>query len=201
MSQEKKSNYNAILIVSILIGFFILLILVGGGCYLITQVAKNIDQATQTTQTKPGWSTYQNSRWPFTVNYPNGYSKEESVNGDGATFTSPDGQIELRAFAVLAAGSTQDQYLASILDLARHPRSGINFSVRELSSQPQNFKNATGTMKTWQYESINKGNVEVRIAAESEGNMYNLSMTAPAGTYTQSMSMFRQMAESFDVQK
>jgi hypothetical protein len=196
MNSKGATNTTLIIIVVLVVVFLGLIVLLGGGCYLISRMAKNADTASQ--ETKSGWLTYKNSQWNYSIKYPETYSKEESANGDGATFTSTSPKIEIRSFAVLSNDQSADQYLLGILSLARE--SIITKSVTEIASSSQNLGDIPGTMKIWVYDIGGKKSVELRLAASNGSNMYNLSMTIDSLIYQDYLPTFKEMAATFSAQ-
>jgi len=193
MAEKKQgSKLTLTLIITCICVVVIGIILMVAGCYMVSRMAKNIDTQSQTATT---YSTYTNSDWHFSVQYPKDYTKEESVNGDGATFTSSAGDIELRAFSVLAAGHTANQYLDGILSLAKS--SMPLRTISEIDNTSQNLGSLSGNMRVWMYNAGNTTTVEVRIAAVGGDNMYNVSMTSSYDKYISDRNVIEDLADSF----
>lgn len=57
-----------------------------------------------------GWKHFENSRFGFSIDVPEGFSEgTPPENGDGATFTSPDGSAELRVWGSYLVDSSLKQ--------------------------------------------------------------------------------------------
>ena len=198
MAEEKKqggSKFTLALILTcvsvVVLGIIVIVIAI----YVVSRVAKNLDKSQGQSETATTYSTYTNSDWHFSVQYPKDYSKEESVNGDGATFTSPAGDIELRAFSVLSSGHTASQYLDGIFSLAKS--SMPLRTVTEIENTSQNLGSLSGNKRVWMYYAGDTTNVEVRIAAIGGDNMYNVSMTSSYDNYISKSNVIEDLADSF----
>jgi len=198
MAEEKKkgsSKFTLALIITCISVVVIGIIVIVIAFYVISRVGKNLDKSQGQSQTATTYSTYTNADWHFSVKYPSDYSKEESVNGDGATFKSPIGDIELRAFSVLANGHTASQYLDGIFSLAKS--SMPLRTVTEIENTSSNLGDLPGNKRVWMYYTADTTNVEVRVAAVGGDNMYNVSMTSSYDNYVSHSNVMADLAASF----
>lgn len=59
---------------------------------------------------EPQWKRFDNSRFGFSIEVPGGFIEGEPPdNGDGATFTAPDGSAELRVWGAYLVDSSLKQ--------------------------------------------------------------------------------------------
>ena len=197
MAEEKKqgeSKFTLALIITcvsvVVLGIIVIVIAV----YVVSRAAKNLDKSQGQSETATTYSTYTNADWHFSIKYPSDYSKEESVNGDGATFKSPAGDTELRAFSVLAS-KTSSQYLDGVFSLMKD---SIGFrDVTEIENASQKLGSLSGDKRVWMYYTSDTSMVEVRIAAVGGDNMYNVSMTSSYDNYVSHSNVMADLAASF----
>jgi hypothetical protein len=85
------------------------------------------------TQTQPGYRTYHNARFDYSISYPADLliPQGESVNGDGQRFLSKDGRTEL---LVYGSPNSLDQTLNDVLTQASerspdHPNRVVTYKV------------------------------------------------------------------------
>lgn len=199
-----KGNVKLIIVLLIIFGIIILALLLGGGCYLLYKIGTSDNTAqnqTTTNRTTPkvtlGWLDYKNARYNFTIKYPQSFAKTESINGDGATFTSESPKITLRVYANSAMGLTTDQYLAMdkeslIIELG---------GVQEISNQSYTLGNLSGKRVIYQYKDPVLGEETIRdqVCAVLNDIAYNLSLTIGYSDYSEYSKMLEEMAATFSL--
>ena len=199
---SKKGNAKIwVIVLVIILGLVILTAIIGGGCYLLYKIGNTNN--TTNNQTKPantsktGWLDYKNSRYNFAVKYPQSFEKTESINGDGATFTSQSPAITLRIFGVLATGMTAEQYLA----MGKESLITEMGTVEEIGNESFNLGNLPGKRLVLKYKDpvLGEFTVEDQITAVKNDVAYNLTMTIAFSDYSEYSKMLEEMAATFSL--
>jgi heme/copper-type cytochrome/quinol oxidase subunit 2 len=196
MAEENKSKTTPVLLITCVVVVIIGILIIILGVYLTSRYLTNLNNsANSQSQTKSGNSTYTNNEWKFSVDYPSNYTKDEDSNGMGAEFVSPNQNVTLRAFSVLAAGHSTSQYLDGIFDLAKDSLPGR--TVTQTEKSPYKLGNLDGEMRVWKYSTGSSTKAEVRIAASNNTNMYNISLTCSYDEIVALKPIIEDMAQSF----
>lgn len=157
----------------------------------VDQKAKEVQE--MLSQEQANWQTYTNSRYGFQVKMPKEFVKEESANGDGATFTQSTPSVTFTLFGVPATGQL-DTYLSTVKQVV-----GQNTSVTEVQSSKTTLGNQPAEKRVWLYQnpSSNAWDYLETVIASYNGNFYSVTMNLHSGDYAKYKSTFNSVQKSF----
>jgi hypothetical protein len=128
---------------------------------------------------------YQNSRFGFSLKYPPNFSKQESQNSDGATLTTSDPVMTIRAYG---SANVLSQDLTGYLDWAQE-------NLFKEAEAPENAKNilkedailggVPAGERQWTYVNSMSGVLTLvdQVTALKGDNFYNLQMEIAYSDY------------------
>ena len=199
MPQEK--HQTMILIVLLIVLAIVIFLGVGGfTLWYFTQQTnqpQNEEKINRETLTAEGWQTYSNSRYNFSCKYPVSFEKQESDNGDGATFTSTSPRITISAYA---EANSLNQTLAEYLDNLAADLGKENSGFKELSKSDKEIAGKIGQERVWRYQDSVEGADTIRhqVTILKDNAIYTIQMTIYYSDYEEYKPMFEEILGSFN---
>jgi hypothetical protein len=147
--------------------------------------------------TSEGWGTYENSRFGFSVKYPASFEKQESDNGDGATFSSTSPRITLSVFASL---NGENQTLSSYLDSIATDLKTENSQFSETSKKDIQIKDYTAQERVWKYEDAIEGvdMIQEQTTVLKDNNFYTIQMVIYYNDYEAYKKIYEDTVKTFN---
>lgn len=152
-------------------------------------------QKTTTPSATSNWQKYSNVRFGFTVEAPADFTKNESQNGDGATFSN-NSAATISIFGVNNSENLSlEQYLNKEYSLLQMETP----DVKETANGKILLDGCQGEKRTWQYTSVTDGvkTVLAKTTCLKNNVFYALELTSSNSAYVKYTDTFDKITTSF----
>ena len=194
---KKEGSKTIWIIIAVVLGILIIVGLIFGyGCYYLYRVGTSTNSPAPTAVNTEGWKYYNNARYKFTLNYPNTFSDQESVNGDGVSLTSSSPAISVNAYG---ATNSQNQSLDEYLNAARDDLFKGVEGAEEIAATDTTLGGVSAQERKWQYVNSIDGTQTImdQITALRGENFYTVQMVIAYSDYSEYAPMFDEILKSF----
>lgn len=194
---KNNNSKTTLIIVAVILGVLIIGGLIFGfGCYYLYKIGSSEESPSATTIDTQNWKYYNNVRYSFTLNYPNTFSDQESVNGDGVTLTSSSPAISINVYG---ANNSQNQSLDEYLNAARADLFKGAESAEEIAADETTLGGLPAQERRWQYINPIDGSKTImdQVTVLKGGNFYTVKMVIAFSDYSQYAPMFDEILKSF----
>lgn len=194
---KNNSSKTTLIIIAVILGILIIGGLIFGfGCYYLYKVGTSSTSSPSTNINTQNWKYYNNARYKFTLNYPNTFSDQESVNGDGVSLTSSSPAISVNAYG---AFNSQNQSLDEYLNAARADLFKGAESAEEIAADETTLGGLPAQERRWQYVSPIDGSKTImdQVTAQKGDTFYSVQMVITYSDYSQYAPMFDEILKSY----
>ncbi|KKQ18028.1 MAG: hypothetical protein US31_C0011G0010 [Berkelbacteria bacterium GW2011_GWA1_36_9] len=142
------------------------------------------------------WLPYQNSRYGFSLKYPQTFSKQESQNGDGITLTLNSPAITIRAYA---SNNALAQNLDEYLNFSRDNLFQETEGAEEVAANDMILGGVSAQERRWQYiNSVDGSKTIMDQVTTLKGDIfYTVQMVIGASAYSEYVPMFDEILKSY----
>jgi len=194
---KNNSSKTTLIIIAVILGILIIGGLIFGfGCYYLYKVGTSTTPSPSTSVNTQNWKYYNNARYKFTLNYPNTFSDQESVNGDGVSLTSSSPAISVNAYG---AFNSQNQSLDEYLNAARSDLFKGAESAEEIAADETTLGGLPAQERRWQYINSIDGSKTImdQVTAQKGDTFYTVQMVIGFSSYSEYAPMFDEILKSF----
>lgn len=194
---KNNSSKTILIIVAVILGILIIGGLIFGfGCYYLYKIGTSTTSPAPTTYNTQSWKYYNNARYKYTLNYPNTFSDQESVNGDGVSLTMSSPAISVNAYGAL---NSQNQSLDEYLNAARSDLFKGAQSAEEIAADETTLGDLPAQERRWQYVSPINGSKTImdQFTVLKGDTFYTVQMVTAYSDYSEYTPMFDEILKSF----
>jgi len=200
MANKNSGSKTILIVVAVVLGILLIGgIIFGAGCWWLYKVAEKTSEATTTptSTSTENWKTYQNSRYGFSIKYPQTFASQESINGDGVTLTSSSPAITIVATGVF---NSPNESLDDFMTATKRNLMQEQSNAKETSSRDATLGGIPAKESVWQFVNSNGNSMVVDlVSALKKGNFYILQMVIAESDYSEYQQMFGQVLSSFSL--
>lgn len=197
---KNDSSKTVLIIVATILG--ILLVggtIVGVGGYWLYKIGTKGQTPAPTSQTgtvTDSWLPYQNSRFGFSLKYPQTFTKQESQNGDGITLTSTTPAITIRAYG---SNNALNQSLDEYLNFSRDNLFKESEGAEEVAAEVTTLGGIPAGERKWQYINSVNGSATImdQVTALKGDTFYTVQMVIAVSDYSEYAPMFDEILKSY----
>lgn len=153
---------------------------------------------TPTSTTKIGWQRYKNARYGFNLEIPSTLTKEESANGDGATFTTYDPPMTVR---VWAENNSLKLTAQEAIDFDKEDMAKNEVENLEVIEEEKITINGESAVKSvWSYSAPSTGDaITTSRAYVTKGeNIYKIEFLIDTAAWAEYSEMFEEIIASLE---
>lgn len=197
---KNDSSKTVLIIVAIILGILLVGgIIVGAGGYWLYKIGTKEQTPAPTSQTgvaTGSWLSYQNSRFGFSLKYPQTFTETYSQNDDGITLTSGSPAITIRAYG---SNNALNQTLNEYLNFSRENLFKESEGAEEVSVDETTLGGISAEERKWQYINPVDGSKTImdQVTALKGGVFYTVQMVIPASDYSEYAPMFDEILKSY----
>jgi cytoskeletal protein RodZ len=144
-----------------------------------------------------GWETYNNSRFGFSVQVPPNLEKTESINGDGATFTTWNPPMTIRIWAI---NNDLNLTAQQAIDFDKQDYATNEAeNLRVIVEGPIEMGGQGAVESIWQYSAPSTGDASTSARAYTikGGTIYKIEFEIGTNFWNQYSTMFDDVFTSF----
>lgn len=196
---KSEGSKTILIIAGVILGILLIGgIIVGVGGYWLYRIGTTVSPTPQVTKSQSSWISYPNSRYGFSLKYPQTFTKQESQNGDGITLTLSSPAITLRAYgSPNSSNETINEYLNAVRDDLFKGSEG----AEEIAANETTLAGITAQERKWQYINPIDGSQTVmdQVTALKNDNFYTVQMVIGYSAYSEYAPMFDEIIKSFSI--